>query len=157
MPRPDRIGLCAVPLLSTVACRSEPVSAPITPASTPVSPSIRMERVGGRAITPTHPGQAPPTFDEADVRAYVQGHPNVSHGLDPGPATVDSIEFMSLREFRARSGSGSDFGKPDDAVLCVVTVHGLFFRAPESTAPSLQTMRVIFDGRTGNELLLTRG
>ncbi len=157
MPRPDHIGLCAVLLLSTVACRSEPVSAPITPASTPVSPSIRMERVGGRAITPTHPGQAPPTFDEADVRAYVQGHPNVSHGLDPGPATVDSIEFMSLREFRARFGSGSDFGKPDDAVLCVVTVHGLFFRAPESTAPSLQTMRVIFDGRTGNELLLTRG
>lgn len=157
MPRPDRIGLCAVLLLSTVACRSEPVSAPITPASTPMSPPLRMERVGTPAITPTHPGQAPPTFDEADVRVYAQAHPNVSPGLEPGPAVVDRVEFMSLREFSARFGSGSDFGKPDDAVLCVVTVHGLFFRAPESTAPSLQTMRVIFDGRTGNELLLTRG
>jgi len=63
---------------------------------------------------------------------------------------VDSIEFMSRRELRARFGA--DLGKPDDAILCVVTVHGMFFRAPESTAPSLQTMRVVFDGRTRNEV-----
>ncbi len=110
--------------------------------------------VGGPAITPTRAGQMMPTFDEADVRAYVQAHPNVSKGLNPGPAVVDSIEFMSQRELRTRFGSGADLGKPDDAVLCVVTVHGMFLRAPESTSPSLLTKRVVFDGRTGNELVL---
>jgi len=162
MPRPGPMGLSIVLLFLTVACDSSStpalatsVSSPATSASTPAPPQF--ESVGHPAITPTHAEQAMPTFDEADVRAYVLAHPNVSQGLNPGPTVVDSIEFMSQRELRARFGAGANLGKPDDVVLCVVTVHGMFLQAPESTSASLQTKRVVFDGRTGNELMLMGG
>jgi hypothetical protein len=145
-------GGCRIGPPAGITSRS--TSPPVaTPAST-LARSGQFELVGQPAIRPTDPDRAAPTFDEADVRAYVTSHADLSVGLRPGPAVVDEIAFLSQRDVRSRFNFGADLRHSDDAVLCVVTVHGLFLRSPDTPEPTLQTLHVVFDGRTGNELLL---
>jgi hypothetical protein len=73
-------------------------------------------------------------------------------------ATVERVEFLTNGELRARTGHGENL-LPDDAPLCLLTLHGKFahevppfLSRPQREIPLADQLVVTFHGVTGNRL-----
>jgi hypothetical protein len=97
-----------------------------------------------------------PTFTEQDVRDFINrtGASALVRGTDPkNPPTITSVQFKTAREYGDSHG-GTDFGQPDDTILCVVELAGSFtlYNPHSGDETCAGPAYVIFNGHTGNLL-----
>jgi hypothetical protein len=100
---------------------------------------------GMPAIQPTR-GTLSPSFTAVDAASYV-------HARYPD-ATIREIAFLPTRVLAERRHTSSlDFGRPDDYLICVVTLRGNFdISHPfiNKKMPAFHTNNLFFDAETGN-------
>ena len=95
-------------------------------------------------------------FDESDVRQYIQSHElptTIMH--DQSVATgVDNVTFV-LAGVAAKQ-LNTHVGVADGEIVCVVNIYGSFAVAsgPDSGVKKFSKMVAVFDGLTGNLLLV---
>ncbi len=105
---------------------------------------------------------ATPAFSADDAKAFIEAHGVAGVRFEPtGPATIQSVEFLTERDVHARFGEGT--GLPDDTLLCLVTVQGTFTVSGPSVpgqAPRTAIAHMayqVFDAHTGNRLMQGTG
>lgn len=118
------------------------------------------EAMGSEAVRPSLTSElGKPTFTEGDVRAYVAG----SQGDDTPPLEVRRVEFLPACEVAKRVDH--PVYKPDDTLLALVTIAGVYGGMPRippgatvtgTPDPNVVTY-LILDATTGNLIGRTFG
>lgn len=132
-----------------------PIGATFTGVTTPVPES---SNTGATAIRPTRPTMDPatPAFTVQDVTNYVNANP-IEQTVPGTKPTIESIEFLPNRDVNARFTTST--GRPDDALMCLVTLRGSFLVAGPGGEANIKSNVAywVFDAHTGNELLVVVG
>jgi hypothetical protein len=132
-----------------------PFGATFSAVTTPVPES---SNTGATAIRPTRSTTDPatPAFTTQDVTDYVDAHP-IEQTVPGTKPTIESIQFLPNREVNSRFTTST--GRPDDALMCLVTLRGSFFEAGPAGGAGIKSDVAywVFDAHTGNELLIVGG
>ena len=132
-----------------------PIGATFSAVTAPIPES---SNAGASAIRPTRPTSDPatPAFTTQDVTDYVNAHPigQTAPGTMP---TIESIAFLPNRDIDARFTTRT--GRPDDALMCLVTLRGSFLEAGPAGQANIKSNVAywVFDAHSGNELLIVGG
>jgi hypothetical protein len=133
-----------------------------------IQKALARKKVGMPAIipqssTPAIAGSA--CFTEAEVQTYLSTHPFPDRSVsivDGGSQTIQSIQFMTMKDARIITKSHEISSDPD-AIVCLVTLYGPFSLSIGAPPPYLQLrgwrfpsiidiVYEVFDGQTGNLL-----
>ncbi len=152
------IGGWSIPRLAARFASPPPI-AKVTVTGTPYdcgdATTSSSAPIGVPAIQPHLSGV--PAFTEDDVREYVSARPFNGHRFESkGPVTITRILFITSYD-ACQLMRGESVGLPNDAIVCYVQLSGTFlFSSPFSTTPQppLHTGEEVFDGKTGNLLVL---
>jgi len=132
-----------------------PIGATFSAGTTPVPAS---SAPGASAIRPTRPTTDPaaPAFTTQDVTDYVNANP-IAQTVPGTKPTIESIQFLPNRDVNARFTTST--GRPDDALMCLVTLRGSFLVAGPAGEANIKSDVAywVFDAHTGNELLIVGG
>lgn len=135
-------------------------STPVAPPAPSDSDAFVTRTTGMPAIEPTikDTGSAGPAFTPADVVKYrsTKGAKNVSGYSSSVPVSIVKIEFLTLKELKARDPYMT-INLPDDTLLCYVQYRGSF-EFENRAKPAMSSNNVpyaveVFDARTGNLLV----
>jgi len=164
MRRSGPVRLLAVLLLLSVALlvlQQSAVSQSALPADAlgnrcpPLPPNLAsLDSRGDWAIRPRLGDTMPPTYSAQDARDYIGRHGPWIRSLKT--PRITAVRFMSARS--ACFEIGQAISRPDDALVCLVTLRGNF--AVTNGPPSVHhavgnTEYLIFDATTGNLIGIT--
>lgn len=112
------------------------------------------KEMGIPAITPDRVANgANPAFSVADVARYSQSHAPI-HGTVRGQMTVANVQFMSSSAASVRL-RGEQTGLADNRLVAVAEVRGNFTFASPLTHGVAHRAFEVFDGTTGNLIMLS--
>ncbi|HVX29645.1 MAG TPA: hypothetical protein VHA53_04125 [Nitrolancea sp.] len=116
----------------------------------PLPPGLAsIDSSGDWAIRTRLGDHTPPAYTEQDARDYIKRHGPWELATGAPPPHIVSIRFMTARP--ACVETGSPMRRPDDALVCLVTLRGRFaFASPPSVRAIGNTEYLTFDVTTGN-------
>jgi hypothetical protein len=160
--------LSDLPLSTNGSNKLEQAKLPAMVSEEQIQKALARKKVGVPAITPQSStpviaGSA--CFTEAEVRTYISTHPFLDRSVsivDGGSQTIQSIQFMTMRDARIITKAYENFSD-SNAIVCLVTLYGPFLLSIGAPPPYLQlrgwrfpsTIDIVyemFDGQTGNLL-----
>ncbi len=147
---PDAFAPAPMPTLTIPT----PLPLALTPRATAAPCPNAPTSTGRRFICPSDPA-APagkPTFTEADVRRQYAPLPgDLGPFIAVTPPQIGTVEFLTVGEVGVRLGRGMN--RPDDQLLCVITLTGDFILPPpDPNSPPLayRAVILILDARSGD-------
>jgi hypothetical protein len=114
----------------------------VHPEAPPGSPAIRTRKTGI------------PAFSLDDAKEYVKNHPLRGRSNTGRSFTITRVEFMSSKQVSDLL-HGESTGFPDGHTMCYVEIQGpITFSGPEGVALTYNGAVEVFDGETGNLLIV---
>jgi hypothetical protein len=153
------IGGWAIPKLAARFVTSPPItkiSITGTPYDCGDSVATSSTPLGAAAIQPHLSGV--PAFTEDDVRDYINTHPFSGLRIETkGATSIKRILFITSYD-ACQLMKGESIGLSKNAIVCYVELSGTFLVSspfPSATPqPAHHTGQEVFDGKTGNLLVL---
>lgn len=104
---------------------------------------------GSWAIRPRLGITSPPTYTEQDARDYVERSGPWNPAYNAPAPTIADVQFITAQA--ACGVIGKRINRPDDTLVCLVTLRGDFaILGPPSVRHLGNTEYLVFDGTTGN-------
>jgi len=157
--RPVRLLVVLLVLsVALLALQQSAVSQSAVPADAlvnrcpPLPPNLAsVDARGDWAIRPRLGDKTPPTYSEQDARDYIRRHGPWLLANSAPPPRITAVRFMSARSACVETGRPAT--RPDDALVCLVTLRGDF--AVTDGPPGVHhaagnTEYLLFDATTGN-------